>query len=156
MLRNLENKTKFNSFRKLATLNSLGKSRPPFMPVKRVSPSSTSWSAIWPVVRAKCSFSLTLTLLTSCAILSARQIRLRVRFSRSSRPSSNRTCLLAQADAPDSIRAKFASSIIANAIHAPSDENDVQLHYQLLLNWTKTVLYYLSILTLNSIFLFRI
>ena len=35
---------------------------------------------------------------------------------------------------PNSIRAKLASSIIANAIHAPTEEEDIQLHFQLLLN----------------------
>ena len=40
----------------------------------------------------------------------------------------------AQVEAPDTIRAKFASSLIQNAIHAPSNPEDKETTYQLLFN----------------------
>ena len=42
----------------------------------------------------------------------------------------------AKAEAADSIRAKFAQSLLKNAIHAPSSVEDAKLHFELLqLDW---------------------
>ena len=39
---------------------------------------------------------------------------------------------LAKTEAANSIRAKFAESLLKNAIHAPSSAQDAKLHFELL------------------------